>query len=373
MVKLPNGPGSTREPDLAIEEWQGPEWPVWGYRIAAPDDPLWPVGRGDWSWTGGIFVDDPSAAAPSVALLPGDGHPPAMYRPAAHATDFLRAALRVDPVSRESVLGFVNAWGLLSVGTGLRDELASRLLRPSSMASFDSVWATQRALIAIQEHFRWLVALKRHEWSSADIPATTGLGSTVWDFSPLAPSSQPDDAGFLRAALQMVAPPDRVSLTEPELVQGVSIFGTTDPYLSGFARRRSLLMLARATPDQRGDWRKVSTSELHWRAFSVSLVGHLQTIHPVIRFDPATGGALPAWRSRVPIDVLWVAIWDYATQGGRIVRCPNCQEWFVRDRRNKEYCSATCANRATSRRWYETVGRTRRGHTKRQTTTRRKR
>jgi hypothetical protein len=343
MVRLHRHRVDISDPDLAVEEWQGAVWPVWGYRVAMPDDPGWLAGPGDWAWAGGVFVDDPPAARPMVATLPRDGHPPATYRPAEHATALLSAVLRVDPASREAILGFVNGWGLLGVGMGLQQESANRLLHPSSEPSFDSVWATQRAIRTVREHFHWLVALTRREWTSPAIP------------------SPPVGDGLMRTAREIVASPDQPSLTA-ESLRRAGYFGSSDPYISGFALRRTVLMLARSR------WKNDPIPELNWRAFSVSLAGHLRTIHPIIRFDRFAGRPLPAWRVRLPIDVLWAAIWDRATRGGRLVRCSNCQDWFVRDRRNKEYCSATCANRATSRRWYENVGRKQRGHSRRSKT-----
>lgn len=271
--------------------------------------------------------------------LPADGQPPAMYRPDRCTQDLLRAALQVDVGSLDSLGDFVNAWGRLGVGLGLAREAERLLSGPGGEPAFDSVWATQRALASIQEHFHWLAALKRGQWSATGVPRA------------------PDDDRLLDAAHMLMAEPDWLAML-PELEHehssarlNLGVIGTSDPYVSSFSRRRRILQVAHRPPADRGSHSKISTAELHWRAFAVSLEPHLRRIDPTIRWEPKVG-PVPAWRVRAPIDVLWAALWGHATQGGRLVRCPDCTNWFVRDRRNKEYCSAACANRATSRRWY---------------------
>jgi hypothetical protein len=324
------------------QPWAGTRWPVWSCRIVGPGEPIPVADAGDW--TGGVFMSAPKPEQPSDA--------PPMLDIATCGPQLLRTALQVDVASTDSLLAFVNTWGQLGVGLGLARDAEARARSARSQFRIDSLWATRRALSAIHEHFHWLVALKRRAWSAPEIPR----------------APETDDA--LRETLQaLIAEPDRRAITSEDLVI-LTMLGTTDPYVSGVARRTVLLRGAHA-PDL-GMWRGtgVTTPELHWRAFSVSLEDHLRLIHPMIRVTKA--GAAPAWRVNAPIDALWAELWNYATQGGRIVRCLGCNGWFVRDRRNKTHCTAECANRATSRRWYEEVGRKQRGHAKRKITKRKR-
>jgi hypothetical protein len=328
---------STLAGDGITHGWAGTRWPVWRCRIVDAG------ARGEMvsadAWTQGVFEH----------LRKSEQSPagPVMLDIATCGRDLLRAALGVDVSSTDSLLAFINTWGQLGVGLGLGRDAVARLQRARARHMFDSVWATRRALSALREHFLWLVALKRRAWSAPEIPR--------------APES--DDA-LREALLTLIAEPDRAAaITSGEDLLALTMVGAPDPYVSGVARRAVFLRAVHAA--DLGTWRDtgVTAPELHWRAFSVSLEDHLRLVHPMIRVSKT--GPAPAWRVTAPIDVLWAEIWNFATLGGRIVRCPDCREWFVRDRRNKTYCGATCANRATSRRWYETTGRKQRGHAQR--------
>jgi len=50
------------------------------------------------------------------------------------------------------------------------------------------------------------------------------------------------------------------------------------------------------------------------------------------------------------IDALFLELWQLATDGRRLLRCPECQALFLPGRANQEYCNRLCANRPTVRR-----------------------
>lgn len=339
---------------LDTDEWLSPEWPVWaGYKIAQPGDLEWWLNREeDWSWTGGLLTvclgkaaqvreaeESPRWFHKTHLRVAADGQPPAHYSPGRCSKGLLRDALRVDVASLDSLLVFVRSWGLLGVGTGESAQAERLLSMSASEPNFDSVWATRRALTVVQEHFQWLRALKNGQWSATSIPRASREGD------------------ILDAARALMPEPDWRALEDgyegdgTALRRKLSMFGTTDPYVASFARRQMLLHAAHLPVDQRGAWGNRPTAEMHWRAFASSIEEHLRRIHPAMRWEPGRG-PVPTWRVRAPIDAIWAAIWDEATTGGKIVRCPGCHTWFSRSRRNQVYCSDACANRARFRRWY---------------------
>ena len=44
-------------------------------------------------------------------------------------------------------------------------------------------------------------------------------------------------------------------------------------------------------------------------------------------------------------------LWDQATEGKRLRRCPECRALFPPRRANQRYCTRLCANRPTVRKW----------------------
>src|SRR5262249_29002742 len=61
----------------------------------------------------------------------------------------------------------------------------------------------------------------------------------------------------------------------------------------------------------------------YWRAFTLALTKHLNGVQPTLRWDPGQGRGVPAWTARRPLDVLYGEIWDWATEGSQIRKCPN--------------------------------------------------
>lgn len=115
-------------------------------------------------------------------------------------------------------------------------------------------------------------------------------------------------------------------------------------------RARALVArVDRNMPDQ------IGLPKLHVLAFSASLTPRLRNIHPTVRWNRDTVMA-PAWTANRPIHVLWATLWDWATRGGRLRRCPRCQAFFPAERAGKTHCSRECVNRASAARWYRSTG-----------------
>lgn len=280
-----------------------------------------------------------------------------LYRPSERAAELLREALQVNTKDEASLLDFANSWGLLGVGLGTVEETADLLRRPQAQPLFDSVWATRRAIEALQASFRWWRALQARRWSSPAIPS---LGS-AWP-SATTPQSRAESTIAQRRALARVAravipPPDygRLELeADPSddrshLVDRVVLGGHEDPYLCGAIQGAYLADLARhpSKGGVRGE------AERPWRAFAAAVTPHLRSVHPTIEWRAIDRRPVPAFRARRLIDFLWVTLWDWVTQGARLRRCPNCQGWFPATRRGKIYCSPMCANQASSKAAYK--------------------
>jgi hypothetical protein len=107
----------------------------------------------------------------------------------------------------------------------------------------------------------------------------------------------------------------------------------------------------RPGPVSRGD-----RERRHWQAFGASLDRHLRGIYPAIGWD-RDAGAIPAWTASRLIEVLWATVWDWATRGGSLRRCPHCQAFFPAEDPRKQYCSRECVNRASAAKWYQKTGR----------------
>lgn len=231
---------------------------------------------------------------------------PAHYRPDRVAVDLLHAAVDVDVASPDGLLAFVRGWGLLGVGTGLKEQAEALLVGPGTRPLLDTVWAARRALGAIQEHYHWVIALKRGQWASARIPRAIEEN----DILDVARSLMPEtDWRALEEDYERDWPALRFAL-------GASLRGgSTDPYVFGFCRRRAFLHVVQLPAEERRrHWNNVSIAEAHWRAFAISIEGHLRRIHPVIAWEPKAKKPTPAWRLRAPIDVLWAEIWNFATE-----------------------------------------------------------
>jgi hypothetical protein len=88
----------------------------------------------------------------------------------------------------------------------------------------------------------------------------------------------------------------------------------------------------------------------YWRAFTLELTKHLDGVQPTLRWDPDQRRGVPAWTAQRPLDVLYTEIWDWATEGKQIRKCPNCSSYFQSSRKNKLDCTRSCACVASVRR-----------------------
>jgi hypothetical protein len=291
------------DPAEAISSWRDLRWPVKQLAILrkVPEDlrrsfvrqPLPP---------GGIFFPDGATVRGGVLqAVPVPGRDD--YSPVEESAALVDAALRVDAGSVEALTAFVNTWGRL--GVGLRWTSHSRRFswaappgipggwNPRHDADYDGVYATADALEEFQFCVRWLKTAQERRWNSLAVP-------------------KPEDV-------------------------------------------RSILMpeVARTFPA------KLSVrdySRLHTLALAQWIAPYVQGVHPTIRSDP-DAGSVPAWRIRWPVELLWVTLWEWATGGAQLRRCPHCGVLFPAEHARRRYCGRTCVNNANAARWYQKRGR----------------
>ena len=96
--------------------------------------------------------------------------------------------------------------------------------------------------------------------------------------------------------------------------------------------------------------------ENEWAKFALTLDIDLHNMHPAIRWD-REAGPHPCWTLNSPQDVLSATIWNWATRGADLRRCGRCQLLFPADNAKQQFCTRTCANRASAARWYRKKGR----------------
>jgi hypothetical protein len=312
-------------PSTGTTEWTGFRWPV--YRMT--------IVPGVWDRDVRDFVPPkdhplrrfmPPVIPPSGIFFPEGAtvHPVAKallgrvpvegrhgYNLVACGEDLLQQAIKVDVASSEALTAFVNTWGRLGVGLSWRAwrpgregehspaELGEVILE-SYRRELDSVDATSEALLQLQQFVRWLTAIQRRDWRAAGIPKL----DNVWAWA------------------------------EAQLA------------LCGLEERLA------ANPSPR-DYPK-----LHMLAFANWVTQYLEGVHPTLRWDPDVG-PVSAWIVRSPIEMLWVTLWHWATDGRRIRHCrrPKCPNTFPAEHANKHFCSHECAAKVSAARWYRTKGR----------------
>lgn len=94
-------------------------------------------------------------------------------------------------------------------------------------------------------------------------------------------------------------------------------------------------------------------AKLYSLAFWRRIAPWLRGTQPAIRWDPVYGDLQPALHMRRLLDVLYIALWDWMTQGGtRIRRCPDCGAFFPQGHARQRFCGRNCANRAAARAAY---------------------
>jgi len=86
-----------------------------------------------------------------------------------------------------------------------------------------------------------------------------------------------------------------------------------------------------------------------WAEFASTLNEHLGHVHPAL--SVAREGPRQTYRVERLRDALWFELWNQATEGRRLRRCPECRALFCPGRSNQKYCTHLCANRPTVRRW----------------------
>ncbi len=89
-------------------------------------------------------------------------------------------------------------------------------------------------------------------------------------------------------------------------------------------------------------------TEAAWPTLAEMLRGALAGIQPDCR--PMKRGLDPLYRVPRLLDALWLEVWEIATEGKRLRRCPECRALFLPGRANQDYCTHQCANRPTVRR-----------------------
>jgi hypothetical protein len=230
------------------------------------------------------------------------------YNPIPVADDLFRAAITVDVNSVEALTKFVNTWGRLGVGLNWPTWQPGQEFEHAPVAlgevvldlyrrEIDSVCATRDALRQLQQFVCWLSAIQYSRWDADCVPELKSV--RVWAQTQL------------------------------------SVCGLQDKLPEVPSRR---------------DYPK-----LHTLAFAGWVTRYLEGVHPTIHWD-ADAGIIPAWVVRSPIELLWTTLWDWATRGGRLRRCPRCRAYFPAEHASKRFCSHECAGRASAARWYRTKG-----------------
>jgi hypothetical protein len=115
---------------------------------------------------------------------------------------------------------------------------------------------------------------------------------------------------------------------------------------------RDVLKQAQGIGGQLRQLKRTPAREADWRAVAEQLEPWLSSVHPTIRWD-RDEGPLPAWTVGRPVELLFVTLWDWATQGGQMRRCRRCDAWFVRRDPRKIFCTTACTNRASAAASYE--------------------
>jgi hypothetical protein len=95
--------------------------------------------------------------------------------------------------------------------------------------------------------------------------------------------------------------------------------------------------------------RRGKEKQTTWAGFAALLNEHLGGVHPTV--SATDRGLQPTFRAERLLDILCFELWDQATGGRRLRRCPECGALFIPGRANQEYCTRLCANRPTVRKW----------------------
>ena len=90
-----------------------------------------------------------------------------------------------------------------------------------------------------------------------------------------------------------------------------------------------------------------------WDEFAFDLSSVLGNIRPATR--PMANGLVPCYSVPRLLDALFLGMWQRATGGARMRRCPECGALFMPDRRDQMYCKTDgqqkCARRASVKRF----------------------
>jgi hypothetical protein len=88
-------------------------------------------------------------------------------------------------------------------------------------------------------------------------------------------------------------------------------------------------------------------ARLTWAGLAEELNPVLGGVHPGLRVTDQ--GVDPIYRVSRLLDALCLEIWEQATAGMQLRRCPECRALFLPGRSNQRYCGRLCANRPTVR------------------------
>ena len=92
---------------------------------------------------------------------------------------------------------------------------------------------------------------------------------------------------------------------------------------------------------------------LYWEAFAQTINGKIGAIRPLLRVAEQTGNIVPGFFCKIPVDVLYLALWREALAEDHVGRvCPGCHGTFFASRTNRKrrYCSPRCKGRVNVRR-----------------------
>jgi hypothetical protein len=94
--------------------------------------------------------------------------------------------------------------------------------------------------------------------------------------------------------------------------------------------------------------RKQGKGEATWESLADFLNANLSEISPMAR--PVSNSLIPAFRVSRLLDAIFLELWDIATRGSKLRRCPACKALFFPERANQRYCHKRCAVRVAVRR-----------------------
>ncbi len=130
---------------------------------------------------------------------------------------------------------------------------------------------------------------------------------------------------------------------------GIGIPGAADFGADGVTFTGEWLALLRQWIETLHALRRGKERETTWAEFAATLNKHLDGVQP--RLSVSERSLQRTFAAKRLLDALCFELWDQATEGKRMRRCPECHALFTPGRANQEYCTRLCANRPTVRKW----------------------